>query len=648
MHRLRSIPTLLAPLLLAIALATGCDSTAPATDAASPATAPAVTRTAALSDAPVSVIATGHWNHTLGCSGFCVEEVNFWVDLRVRNDAYDKQVGVLWTDDGWATVKTATAVYEEPLGDGWEQWGVDVTVGQMASYQAPREIEVAAFATMAGNAYWDPGNNYYIYNKVDAETPVRRLSSEVHMEPGKGVVMTGRVRVFDLAYNKEVAVRYSTDGWATWDEVEATWVSGDDWGFRAEHVADEPLPDGVEYAVRYSVDGQEYWDNSGGANFRHTLAPGFDTGYSFLDLAKPVSGVLTLGGTFKTDLPFEAVQVRVDSGAWSDGQMTTFSTAGLADGPHAVEVRATLTGGGQVTHALPFTVKNTLTPVETWAPEIESGAAVGGAWALAADGAGRIYLAPGSSWGTDAAVLRYDSWGASQPTAYAALPNQRRPQSLAVDAQGRVYAVVAYNDKAIYRFDTAGALDASFGDGGAVSLDGAVLGAPVCYAGAVTVNAHHLYLADTCQHRILRFTLDGLADGALGMPDDGSPVPAGLYADGDGVWMLRSHQIVRIDDAQDAPMSVGQVIALDPTLNGPKGLTRDADGDFWTGDGVAGVTVVGPDGGHLAGWWGGGNYDFPGAFQLPQDVVTLPNGDVAVLGAEGPRLVRFDGTVVAP
>ena len=265
------------------------------------------------------------------------------------------------------------------------------------------------------------------------------------------------------------------------------------------------------------------------------------------------------------------------------------------------------------------------------------------------DASGRLYVAPGGSWGTDAPVLRYDSWGAAAPgLTYAALPNQSRPQSLAVDASDRVYAVVAYMDAAIYRFGTDGALDATFGAGGAVDLSAPVMGAPVCYAGAVAVNTHHIYVADTCNLRILRFTLAGVADGAFAMPDNGYPVPMGLFADGDGVWMLRSHQIVRIADAANAPMTVGQVIPLDPTLNGPKGLTRGADGVFWTGDGVAGIQAVGTDGARVAGWWGGGTYDLLGAFELPQDVVTLPNGDVAVLGADGPRLVRFDGTIAAP
>ncbi|TNF38426.1 MAG: hypothetical protein EP329_00520, partial [Deltaproteobacteria bacterium] len=607
---------------------------------AAPAPAAPAATAAALGDAPVQVLDTGHWSKTVACSGFCVNEVHFWVDLKVRNDAYQKEVGILWTDNGWASVKTAMAVYEKPLEDGWEQWGVDVTVGTMASYMTPHEIEVAAFARMAGAAYWDPGNNYYIYNSVTLERPVRRLSSEVHMEAGKGVVMTGRVRVLDLAFDKVVAVRYTTDGWATWDEAQAYWVADDDWEFRAENVAQEPLPDKVDYAVRYEVLGEEHWDNNGGSDFHHRLAPVFSQSYTFANTSAPISGVLVLGGSFQSDLPISQLHTRVDDGAWSEGGTLVFSTLDLADGAHQVEVRATLAGGGTVSDTVPFNVRNAITPLESWTPDHGNPDSVADAWALATDASGRIYLAPGSSWGAAGSVLRYDALGDATPSrVYPTLPSNRHPDALAVDADGRLYALGSYTNKALIRFTVAGTYDTTFGNDGVVDLSGLFDGASICYAGSVAVNAHHAYVTDTCHHRILRFTLDGAFDDALGMPDNGYPIPAGLFADADGVWVLRSHQIFRIDDAANQDMTHGEVIALSPTINNPQGLTRGADGVFWTGDGVSGVQAISAEGVRLAGWWGGGDYDLFGAFHLPQDVCALPGGDVVVLGASGPRLV---------
>ena len=405
----------------------------------------------------------------------------------------------------------------------------------------------------------------------------------------------------------------------------------------------------VAYAVRYNVLGQEYWDNNGGADFRHALEPSFEPGYTFFNINEPLSGVLTLGGGFRTDLPLGAARARIDQGAWHDGANVTFSTAELTDGAHQAEVRVRLEGGGEVSRFIPFTVANRVTPVSRWALAGPAGASLGDAWAMAIDGAGKIYVAPGTSYANEGAILRYPAWGSDAPVAFASLPEGRRPQALTVDADGRVYAVIDYWNKALYRFTAAGALDTSFGVQGGVSLEGPIMGQPFCYAGAVAATSHHVYVADTCNQRVVRFTLTGVADGTLAMPDNGYPIPSGLFADSAGLWVLRSHQIFRVADGLNTAMTVAEVIALDPTLSGPKGFVRHASGDFWVGDGVSGLAVLGANGSRKAGFWGGnGDADLPGAFHLPQDLILLPNGDVAVLGAQGPDAARFSGTLANP
>jgi hypothetical protein len=72
----------------------------------------------------------------------------FWVDLSVRNDAYEKVAGVVWSTDGWQTAQVAPAAFEHgALPGGREQWGVDVDLPAPAP-----ELEIAAFVTMAGRS----------------------------------------------------------------------------------------------------------------------------------------------------------------------------------------------------------------------------------------------------------------------------------------------------------------------------------------------------------------------------------------------------------------------------------------------------------------------------------------------------------------
>jgi hypothetical protein len=65
------------------------------------------------------LVVTGNgWGHQLH---------HVWVDIQVQNLGYHKDVGIRWTDDGWATWQDATAWYEADLGWGFERWGVDLT-----------------------------------------------------------------------------------------------------------------------------------------------------------------------------------------------------------------------------------------------------------------------------------------------------------------------------------------------------------------------------------------------------------------------------------------------------------------------------------------------------------------------------------------
>ncbi|MFT3775192.1 MAG: hypothetical protein QM820_58335 [Minicystis sp.] len=85
----------------------------------------------------------------------------YWIDIYVENLAYDKSVGVIWTQDGWATANVSYATYETDLGGGYERWGVDSTGRSYAGY-APT-VEYATFATMNGDTYYGKEDNWKNY-----------------------------------------------------------------------------------------------------------------------------------------------------------------------------------------------------------------------------------------------------------------------------------------------------------------------------------------------------------------------------------------------------------------------------------------------------------------------------------------------------
>ncbi len=107
------------------------------------------------------------------------------------------------------------------------------------------------------------------------------------------VQVRGSVLVRNLAYHKQVVIRYTTDGWKTWKEAYGRYsqtstfnpygdstYSAEFWNFEAPTMvfpkayAGQSIIDAVnlnfEFAIEYRVNGTSYWDNNGGNNYRIT------------------------------------------------------------------------------------------------------------------------------------------------------------------------------------------------------------------------------------------------------------------------------------------------------------------------------------------------------------------------------------------
>lgn len=88
--------------------------------------------------------------------------------------------------------------------------------------------------------------------------------------------LLGTVKVKNLAFDKDVAIRYTTDNWKTQEDVVCSYV--DQPGLAVRNLYDTfrfqlALPDKetgsnqIEFCVKFSSDGHEYWDNNAGSNY---------------------------------------------------------------------------------------------------------------------------------------------------------------------------------------------------------------------------------------------------------------------------------------------------------------------------------------------------------------------------------------------
>ncbi|XGW27955.1 hypothetical protein V3C99_008057, partial [Haemonchus contortus] len=104
--------------------------------------------------------------------------------------------------------------------------------------------------------------------------------------------INGQINVANIAFSKEVAIRYTTTNWATHDEVAATYghtVFGIDNvdAFVFSMILPADVKEGqCQFCVRFSVNGQDFWDNNSGKNYCVDIVP--DNSLPLLREHKPV------------------------------------------------------------------------------------------------------------------------------------------------------------------------------------------------------------------------------------------------------------------------------------------------------------------------------------------------------------------------
>lgn len=593
-----------------------------------------------LGEAPVQLLDAGPYRTIRGCSGICVSTYSFWADIAVRNDAFTKVVGVRYSWDGWRTYKVAWATYEGDLGGGFERWGLDVELGT-STQQPYREVELAVFAEMNGVTHWDPKNDYYVYESVLPKRPVRLLSSVARYDAQRGGVVSGRVRVFDLAYEKQVTLLYTTDDWRTAGEVAARYEAGDDWAFEITDLVGPGgrLPDVVRFAVRYDVAGQTYWDNNGGLDYERRLHPRFDERPDGPTDA-PRSGISWPGATARSDIPVARTEIRVDGGPWLAGDRLQLSSQVLGDGWHDLDVRATLEGEYQAVHTLRFETRDRLVPRDAWfpTPDVVLSGHTNAAWDVRQDSQGRLLVL----WDSGR-VGRYAGFGdLNAPELFEALSVPYQLFYIAVDHQDRVYAVTGARQ--LVRWGADGRLDAGFAP---TDLSGVVGSSAFCSVGQPVAGPDALYIPDTCNHRVLRFDLDGHFTGEVGVGRPGAVgVPVHAAHDGQALWVAAQGDLVRLVDTQSGGLVEDRRLTFSEPLD-PSGVVVRPGGGFYVTTQENTLAVVDAGGAVLTRWSGGPRgAPYAGAFNLGRAPLVLGDGAVTVLGVDGATVARFEGALL--
>ncbi|KAJ3397190.1 hypothetical protein HDV05_002983, partial [Chytridiales sp. JEL 0842] len=124
-------------------------------------------------DSDVSVIKT---LKASGCNQYYCDP-SFVVYLAVKNKSSTKKVGIIYTQDSWASNNVVFTNYTQPLDNGFELWQLYVQ-RSLTAIPYP-ETQLAAFVEYNndGKQIYDPRNNYFIKadNAASANLPFDKV-----------------------------------------------------------------------------------------------------------------------------------------------------------------------------------------------------------------------------------------------------------------------------------------------------------------------------------------------------------------------------------------------------------------------------------------------------------------------------------------
>lgn len=218
-------------------------------------------------------------------SRFPCEQIDVYVKVLIKPVADSnldfKRVGVVYHDPQYGE-NTATGSFFAMRPDGREEWHVRVS---RRSWESNVFTINAWYQDGAGNSYFDDNNGEFYPVEAKAGSIIVHNWQETNIDVGtSGVQGKISLSVLDLDYDKELAMVWTTDGWATanwfgmgdagetnkWHWVKDYYNGVDNW----EMNLDIPgAAERFEYALVYRhgvVNGAkkyEFWENNGGYNF---------------------------------------------------------------------------------------------------------------------------------------------------------------------------------------------------------------------------------------------------------------------------------------------------------------------------------------------------------------------------------------------
>ena len=111
-----------------------------------------------------------------------------------------------------------------------------------------------------------PASDYKCFHDKVIEQKVSLENAYV-----QDMCIRGSVKVRNIVFDKAVSIRYTTDGWGSHEEVQASYNrttgQNDTFTFELNVPSDMVVPGAIQFAVCYKTNSEEYWDNNDSVNY---------------------------------------------------------------------------------------------------------------------------------------------------------------------------------------------------------------------------------------------------------------------------------------------------------------------------------------------------------------------------------------------
>ena len=178
--------------------------------------------------------------------------------VQTKDNASDQQVFIHYNYLNGSEWMDAKADYVTTLSDGGKIWRAVIN-----SFNTEYAIKYVA----DGEEIWDNNNGKnYTTDDILGVAPVTAQSLGYQYSS----YYTVNAVVQNYAYDKDVTVRYTTDGWNSFKDEKLSYSKTNANGtetWTADIDAHFLNRDNFEYAICYKVNGKEFWANNFGANY---------------------------------------------------------------------------------------------------------------------------------------------------------------------------------------------------------------------------------------------------------------------------------------------------------------------------------------------------------------------------------------------